>query len=275
MSLSNKIIQAAAGVVSEGSGEVVFTSSGTQTFTLPDYVTSISVLLINTGGSGNNAGRGGNGGSLRYTNNIAVSSGQTIEVTINSPVSNEALEVTNTIDVSLSGGVTRSGGGGGSKGSGSYGGGGGGGAGGYSGSGGAGGNGGDSFDNGSQGGAGNGGAGSGGGGGAGSDGSNGGRGGNGGGVGIYGEGSNGTRGSAGVYPGGDGGAGGPGSAGSGQTYGGGGRGSGSDPNSGQTTGALGVCRIIWAGPDGDARSFPSTRVSEEESDFVYLNGVLV
>jgi len=58
-------------------------SSGTQTFTVPDGVKSISVVCVGGGGGGGGGGPGGGaggGGALAYRNDIAVSGGQTYQV---------------------------------------------------------------------------------------------------------------------------------------------------------------------------------------------------
>ena len=71
------------------SGQVAYTSSGTHSFVVPDGVTSISAVAVG-GGAGGGAyntnggytwGAGG-GGELRYTNDIAVTPGETVTVVV-------------------------------------------------------------------------------------------------------------------------------------------------------------------------------------------------
>ena len=276
-------------------GEHVFNTAGTYSFTVPDGVTSVSILCVG-GGEGGGSRYGGDGGCLSYINNVTVTSGETLSVTVGAGgggnIGTGSLAGTDggASQVTRSGNAIAHAYGGPSHGStvtgstvfnggdGGYGyanstpygivynGGGGGGAGGYSG------NGGNGDSNGGSGSAGTGG-------GAGGGGSRtgysqntttayafgrDGRGG--GGVGLYGEGASGTGGSS--TGGGGGGSG--GSTGSGRVggaYGGGGGGgyTRNGSNTSQLSGgaaAQGAVRIIW----GEGREFPSTNVDEASSD---------
>jgi hypothetical protein len=245
-------------------GQQVFTSSGT--FTVPAGVTSICAVAVGRGKDGaagdgmSTAGRGGEGGTLSYTNSISVTPGESLTVTIATSTSGSTGETTlkrsSTVLLAARAGGQTSGQAnvgtsfaGGTAPEPMYGyGSGGGGAGGYSGAGGAGGIGGDGS------------AGSGGSGGGGGSGSPGEYSGGGGGVGLLGAGSNGT---AGSYSGGGGGGGSGGSSGAsggsggaGGNYGGGGGGGAWDGGGGN--GAGGAIRIIW----GAGRSYPSTNTAD-------------
>ncbi|MEE2953259.1 MAG: hypothetical protein VYD57_18700 [Pseudomonadota bacterium] len=67
------------------SGEAVFTSPGNHNFVVPTGVTSLSVVVI---GGGRGAGQfGGGGGALGWANDIAVTPGQIIPVTV-APIGN-------------------------------------------------------------------------------------------------------------------------------------------------------------------------------------------
>ena len=283
-------------------GGVVFTypvrgPSGWAQFTVPSDVTSICVLCIGAGGAGGwettpDDAPGGGGGALAYANNITVTPGDVIGVTVGrgglaSGGDGGLSEFDRGQQFLVAGGGeggpfdpatarTTGGAGGVSSGSGRTGGGnggrggigdtanspgGGGGAGGYSGNGG----------NGADAGAdtnpvaGSNGAGGGGGGGSTENNDAGG----GGGVGIYGQGTNGSGGAATTDgSGGGGGSGGAngsdgtasGANGAGGLYGGGGAG-GEGAAYTPGGGAHGVVRIIW----GNGRSFPSTNVSYADS----------
>jgi len=68
-------------------GEAVFTNPGTFTYTIPDDVGSISAVVIGGGGGGmfapsNGAGTAGAGGGLAFNNNIEVSPGEQLTVTV-------------------------------------------------------------------------------------------------------------------------------------------------------------------------------------------------
>lgn len=241
-------------------GQVAYTTAGSFSWVVPAEVTSISSVAIGCGGG--NSNQSGGGGALSYKNDISVTPGETLTVTIGTPATSGTptatslkrgatllLNAPSGSDTSSPGaadttnGATSFAGGSGGLG------GGGGGAGGYSGAGGVGGNGvGNASNNGT---AGTGGA-AGGGGVNGTTGSGGG-----GGTGLLGQGSNGAGGTtagtgggagSGGTSGGDTSAGVPGAGG---LYGGG---IGYYLTGGANTGAVGALRIIW----GSGRSFPST-----------------
>lgn len=271
---------------SEGTsvGQQNFTTSGT--FTVPAGVTSIAVLCIGGGGGGggsedpNETGGGGGGGALAYVNNLSVTAGESLTVTVGSGgnggggggnggsggSSSLARGGTTLVQANGGGGGQNRGSGGsggtvstGTGGSGGQGGqgsdrntnnaGGGGGAGGYSGAGGRG----CDQDGSPSGASGSGGAG---GGGGQNDG--------GGGVGVLGEGSSGSGGGT-SNPGGGGsggtnGSSGSGNGGNGGNYGGGGGGAQGEENDGGD-GGNGYVRIIW----GTGRSYPSTLTTDQSS----------
>ena len=258
-------VMAALGAGAAAPGQQVFTSSGT--FTVPAGVTSICAVAVGRGQNGaagdgmGTAGRGGEGGTLSYTNSISVTPGESLTVTIATSTSGSTGETTlkrsSTVLLAARAGGQTSGqanvgtsfaGGTAPAPAGGYGSG-GGGAGGYSGAGGAG---------GSIGGGGS--AGSGGSGGGGGGGNSGDYSGGGGGVGLLGAGTNGTAGS-GSGGGGGGGSGGAagasgGSGSTGGAYGGGGGGGNVDYAGG--SGGAGALRIIW----GAGRSYPSTNTGD-------------
>lgn len=272
----------------ESADQYEWTTPGSYSWVVPDNYSSISAVCVG-GGEGGGSRYGGDGGSLKYVNDIAVFPGETLTIDVgaggagstnststagsnggNSSIKRGATTLclargggssTTEVGTGFSGGNGDSG----NLVTGAYGscynGGGGGGAAGYAGNGGAGGV-----------------AGTGGGGGGGGEDtspaidnattllSNGSDGGGGGGVGIYGEGSSGSAGTTGITPtGGGGGSGGTaGSAGgAGGLYGGGG---GADytysDGSGNAggAGAGGAVRIINL---GNVRRFPSTRTANE------------
>jgi hypothetical protein len=246
-------------------GQQVFTSSGT--FTVPAGVTSICAVAVGRGKDGaagdgmDTSGRGGDGGTLSYSNAISVTPGESLTVTIATSTSASTGETTlkrsSTVLLAARAGGQTSGqanvgtsfaGGTAPDPFGGYGTG-GGGAGGYSGAGG---------DGGSIGGGGSAGSGgSGGGGGSAPSAVSGG----GGGVGLLGAGSNGTAGSGGLGGGGGAGSGGSsgadgGDGGAGGNYGGGGGGGGVSSAGG--AGGSGALRIIW----GAGRSYPSTNTAD-------------
>lgn len=241
-------------------GQQVFTSSGT--FVVPAGVTRICAVCVGAGA--NSTGQnGGRGGDLRYINNLAVTPGESLTITVGTSggLSRIARGGTNLLTArgGTSGTSTSTGGdvGGGNGGNGASfnagspgRAGGGGGAGGYSGNGGAGSN------------TGNGGTGSGGAGGGGGAGYGGARaGGAGGGVGLLGQGSSGAGGTASPNTSNDGtrGAGGSGGTGGGQTWHGGSYGGGASSRSNSNgDGGPGAVRIIW----GEGRAYPSTNTGD-------------
>lgn len=82
--------QVVASVASFGAGAtntiggILYETVGTTAFEVPNGVTAISVVTIGGGGAGEDAhdGCGGGGGALAYKNNIAVSPGDNITVTV-------------------------------------------------------------------------------------------------------------------------------------------------------------------------------------------------
>lgn len=271
-------------------GVVTFTTTGSQSWNVPEDVFFINAVCIGGGGGGAASsatalpGGGGGGGALSYSNNIPVTPGETLTVVVGSGGTNNTIRTPNAGgDSSVSRGVSTlvlakggsganglTGGAGGvaangvgdGKQSGGSGGtaadpdcGAGGGAAGYSGTGGAGGVGSGTVDTGS---AGSGGAG---GGGASNTGGQTG-GGGGGGVNVYGQGDSGPQQattSAGGWGGSGGASGGTSSTDNGATgglYGGGGGGANDDAGSIGGTGGQGIVSIIW----GQERSFPTTNI---------------
>jgi len=263
-------------------GQVLFTTTGTQTWTVPVGITEISAVCIGGGGggaggeSGRNQGvTGGAGGGLSYGTfavtpgevlTIVVGTGGTGGTTSNDGNNGNASQILRSVTVLLQGGggiggqqrstAIRTGGtsigterdgggsGGNSGGNSTDTGSGGGGAGGYSDNGGAG---------GTTGAGSNGLGGGGGGGGA----TNSGQGYGGGGVDVLGAGSNGTGGAFNaIGTGGSGGANGTRPAGG--AYGGGGGACDDDTNSSGGNGGQGAVRIIW----GPGRAYPSTNVQD-------------
>jgi hypothetical protein len=252
------------------SGQQLYTTSGTYTFTVPPGVISISVVCVG-GGQGGARDVAGAGAGLAYSNNISVTAGELLTVTVGAG-SNGVEQTTSPAPVAgnstLARGATtlvlaRGGGAstaqvgdvtnlGGAGGTGGLTGDGGGGAAGYAGTGGKGG----AFNNtpGDVSTAGTGGAGGGGGGAQ----SSADAGGGGGGVGLVGQGTDGAAGAR--SQGGGGGSGGTAggnafstpSGGAGGTYGGGAGGAISNAGVGGNGGSGGV-RIIW----GVGRSYPS------------------
>jgi len=199
-------------------GQAIFVTSGTYSWTVPDAITSISVVCVGGGGgsggsTATSGGQGGQGGQLAYLNNYTVTPGATISVTVGAggagqPAGtttrtlggNSSISVSGTLVFGAKGAgqgsgalgtptIQYQGGSGGSpKTTSPYSGGGGAGAGGYAGAGGSG---------GSSGGVGAGGSGGGGGGGAPKQSaSTGSKAGGGGGVGLYGEGYSGSGGNS-------------------------------------------------------------------------------
>lgn len=227
-------------------GQQVFTANGS--FVVPAGVTKISVVAVGRSGLPDAVAYGGpGGGATAWTNDIAVTPGETLLVRFNELFATRLLRSTTTLIAAGNGLVASSdgqgglggtvimgqgGGPGGSGGAGDDGAGllrgGGGGAGGYNGSGG----------DGASNGLGVGSAGSGGGGSGGGPDS--GNGGSGGGVGLLGQGPSGAA---------TAGKGNPGSGGIGPNYGGG---------NGADGAGIGALRIIW----GDDRAFPSTNTGD-------------
>jgi len=259
------------------SGEQVYTTPGSHTFTVPGGVTSVCVVCV--GGGEGGQGHGGAGGGLAWKNDIPVVALSQITVTVgagglsgsahtNGGTSSFGAYVSATGGHDGVGGVAVGGDGGGAGGAGgayqqseasaSQVGGGGGGAGGYTGNGGAGGAG---SNVGLAGQAGQGGGGGGGAGGTGGAGYGAQNGGGGGGVGLYGQGVSGAGGAASSAMGGKGGSGGAdgkrgvdqfGTSPNGGNYGGGAAGGGDGASGGGGAAGGGAVRIIW----GSGRSFP-------------------
>ena len=65
-------------------GQSSYTSSGTYSWVCPQGVTSVCVVVVGAGGSGNtyHDGQGGGGGALSWKNNISVTSGQSYTVVV-------------------------------------------------------------------------------------------------------------------------------------------------------------------------------------------------
>lgn len=238
-------------------GQHLQENGGTRNFVVPAGVTSISVVAVGKGGLANGA-TGGRGADLRWRNNIPVTPGETLKISVDSGAGGAAKLLRDTTELlsarggdsgtstALGGGVGGGNGGAAGVGSGYYGGG-GGGAGGYAGNGGAGGAG-----SGGKNGANGAGGGGGGGGGNGSPPTVNRRGAAGGGVGMMGQGTNGTGG-AGSTNGALSHVGTPGSNGTTIEFGAG-KG-GHDTTSVSSKGAV---RIIW----GAGRSFPNTNTGD-------------
>lgn len=223
-------------------GQQLFTTD--TNWTVPAGVQSVSVVCIGSG----QTGKGANGGSLGWKNNIVVTPGQVIPIVVGTNGSDSYFSATNLVRGNGgNNGPGFAGDGGGNGGLGTNGSSGGGGAGGYDGAGGNGGSGGSSGTNG-QGGGGGGGS---------HSGAAGGRADCGGGVGVYGKGASGSGGISAGGGGGSGGtAGGGWNSGVGGSYGGGGGGTSGSPKAG----GAGAVRIIWP---GNLRQFPSTRTADE------------
>lgn len=87
MSAWKKLI-AAEGEEELAVGEITFPIPGTYSWTIPEGVTSVSVVCIGGGGGGNSStiayafAAGGGGGALSYKNNISVTPGASITVTV-------------------------------------------------------------------------------------------------------------------------------------------------------------------------------------------------
>jgi hypothetical protein len=83
----NLITAAAAAGVNPIQTEAIFTNVGTNSWTVPAGVTSISVVAIGGGGSGSQStsgGCGGGGGDLRYYNNLTVTPGEVLTFVVGS-----------------------------------------------------------------------------------------------------------------------------------------------------------------------------------------------
>jgi len=65
-------------------GQIVYETPGNHTFIVPPGVTSICAVAVGAGGGGRRSwsGPGGNGGALAYANNIPVTPGQAITITV-------------------------------------------------------------------------------------------------------------------------------------------------------------------------------------------------
>ena len=74
------IIPSSTGAAKAVGGQQAYTTAGTYTFTVPANVTNIAVLCVGAGQGGGYTG--GAGGSLAYTNNIAVTPGDTYTVVV-------------------------------------------------------------------------------------------------------------------------------------------------------------------------------------------------
>lgn len=223
---------------SSPTGEALYTTPGTFSWTAPSGVTSVSVVCVGGGGGNNADSNSGSGGGLGWKNNIPVTPGQNYTVVVGGASANSYFS-NSSIVLGAGGGVytpalpkigTYIGDGGGNGGAGvervNSGLGGGGGAGGYIGNGGNGGN---------TANTGNGYSGVGGGGGGGYVGTTSSTGGAGGGVGIYGIGLNGAGGTSSSVNGGGG------SGAIDKNYGGG------TNNTGTKGAGTGAVRIIWGG----------------------------
>lgn len=289
-------------------GEQEYIEAGTYSWTVPANVTSISAVVVGGGGGGGSGSvpRAGGGGALAYQNNIAVTPGETLTITVGAGGTGGASGYTVQTDgatggfsavnrggtslVRANGGAPQTGGAVvvGLGGAGGAGGGlvcaGGGGAGGYTGKGGDGSTG---YTSGGY----DGGDGAGGGAGGGATGNYYAqsdvdlKGGGGGGVGIYGQGESGQGGAARPVPsygnGGQGGSGGENGGGTSSNFGGAYGGGGAVGNyvrninfsTNGEPGGVGAVRIIWP---GDLRQFPSTRagieVAVDTGTFTYGGG---
>lgn len=85
------MLQATAGNTEAVSGQAIFTSVGSTSWVVPAGVTSISAVCIGGGGGGcetTNGGSGGAGGDLRYYNNLSVTPGETLTITVGSEGAN-------------------------------------------------------------------------------------------------------------------------------------------------------------------------------------------
>lgn len=102
------------------SGEQVYSTPGTYTFTVPDNVFSLSVVCVGAGGSGGASyatntpvytpGGGGGGGGLGYKNSITVTPGQTFQVVVGAGGASVKRTTANTVKNGNSGGDSSFGG---------------------------------------------------------------------------------------------------------------------------------------------------------------------
>lgn len=102
------------------SGERVYSTPGTYTFTVPDNVFALSVVCVGAGGSGGASyatntpvytpGGGGGGGGLGYKNNITVTPGQTFQVVVGQGGASVKRTTANTIKNGNNGGDSSFGG---------------------------------------------------------------------------------------------------------------------------------------------------------------------
>jgi len=69
-------------VVNKANGQIVYETPGTYTWVCPTGVTSISLVLVGGGGGAESWGGGGGGGALTYTNNLAVTAGNSYTVNV-------------------------------------------------------------------------------------------------------------------------------------------------------------------------------------------------
>lgn len=88
MSVRNILMAAAGASTTAPPGQVAFTTPGTHSWTVPAGVTSVCVVCIGGGGAGgliygsNVPGAGGGGGGLSYLNDLSVSPGQTLTISV-------------------------------------------------------------------------------------------------------------------------------------------------------------------------------------------------
>lgn len=82
------LMSAAAHIVQSKVGQVQYDAAGTYQWTAPEGVTKISVAMVGGGGESNNGlsnKRTGEGGHLRYINDVAVIPGQTYTINVGAP----------------------------------------------------------------------------------------------------------------------------------------------------------------------------------------------
>lgn len=78
-------------------GQVLYTSAGTHQWMCPPDVTRVSVVLVGTGGAGNRArSETGNGGNVRFINDIPVVPGQTYAIVLPSVNNGSRLAINTT-----------------------------------------------------------------------------------------------------------------------------------------------------------------------------------
>eukprot|EP00047_Mylnosiga_fluctuans_P008584 m.259310 g.259310 ORF g.259310 m.259310 type:complete len:289 (+) comp22377_c0_seq1:597-1463(+) len=71
-------------------GQIAYTTPGTYTFTVPSFVTQISIVCVGGGGGAMagitnlpySGGSGGGGGALAYSNGVPVTTGSTVSITV-------------------------------------------------------------------------------------------------------------------------------------------------------------------------------------------------